>query len=604
MRWLLFRIGVTFCCLMLGQIIAATWAPPSTNTITFSLDRVGVPGGIPYRTTIYTNIVPAFSSAGIQAAINNCPSNQVVFFSNGVYTLTETLDIGLGKHGVTCRGESTNVVFKDGTGVGSFIIGIGGNTGLNAGTLLLTNAVKDATNCVVTSSSGLAVNELMYIDQDDDTDWVWSKSALARGICQLAIVRSITDSTNVTFWPPLVWYYKTSKNARVKHYGGSQTVLSGWENIALDYTGASSTSTGAFMDQSYGCWYSNIVSRLAPNYHMDCIDSLCCTWQYLELREQETYGPNHAGLRLYERISYPLVLDSIFYKAAPPIEINSMVVGAVLAYNFGLDSFQNSGGVAQYNMLWLSHGWHPMMVLCEGNYGNGAIADGYFGSASHLGIFRNRLHGWGPTMVTTNSYAIGFKHYTGPGNFSALGTAGYVVGNVLGRTGGDFYMVTNQSWSVNDSKTTEFELGFPNAGNQQYTGARPPNSPINPGDDQALDWFVKSNLVIHANFSFKSNTVIYLAGEETNLAVSFVPEWAAVKPGFIGNLPWPLIGPDVYTADNATNLFRSAGEITNPARERYFGNTYPYDAGVSTINTGTISGGAKGVVIAGNVTIK
>ncbi len=48
---------------------------------------VGVPGGIPNRTTIYTTLTSTATLTDINNAINNCPSNQVVFLSAGTYTL-------------------------------------------------------------------------------------------------------------------------------------------------------------------------------------------------------------------------------------------------------------------------------------------------------------------------------------------------------------------------------------------------------------------------------------------------------------------------------------------------------------------------------------
>jgi len=57
--------------------------------------QVGIPGGIPSRTTIYTTINAATYGNGttdatnaIQAAINACPSGQVVFLPAGTYRVS------------------------------------------------------------------------------------------------------------------------------------------------------------------------------------------------------------------------------------------------------------------------------------------------------------------------------------------------------------------------------------------------------------------------------------------------------------------------------------------------------------------------------------
>src|SRR5262245_60130049 len=44
---------------------------------------VGIPGGIPNRTTACATVMPAMSTASIQTAIDNCPVGQVVSFAAG-----------------------------------------------------------------------------------------------------------------------------------------------------------------------------------------------------------------------------------------------------------------------------------------------------------------------------------------------------------------------------------------------------------------------------------------------------------------------------------------------------------------------------------------
>lgn len=87
------RIGVALCLVALslgargwGQIIPAdrryNWVPNVT---------VGVPGGIPIRTTIFTNLsnIDNTGASDVSVAINKailaCPENQVVYLPEGVY---------------------------------------------------------------------------------------------------------------------------------------------------------------------------------------------------------------------------------------------------------------------------------------------------------------------------------------------------------------------------------------------------------------------------------------------------------------------------------------------------------------------------------------
>src|SRR5687767_10984662 len=80
-----------------GAIIPANrridWIPGVT---------VGVPGGIPNRTTIFRTLGPTATAADINAAISQCPSGQVVKLNPGTYNISSTIHFGFAK-GVTLR---------------------------------------------------------------------------------------------------------------------------------------------------------------------------------------------------------------------------------------------------------------------------------------------------------------------------------------------------------------------------------------------------------------------------------------------------------------------------------------------------------------------
>ena len=52
---------------------------PSTHVIGWDQGVAGIPGGIPYRTKIFTNMPVGATAAQINAAINACPRGEVVF---------------------------------------------------------------------------------------------------------------------------------------------------------------------------------------------------------------------------------------------------------------------------------------------------------------------------------------------------------------------------------------------------------------------------------------------------------------------------------------------------------------------------------------------
>src|SRR5437867_2228150 len=80
--------------------------------------QAGVVGGIPTRTTIFANLTTANTLAEINAAIANCPSNQVVQLAAGTYALTDSVLIDR-KNGVVLRGagpDKTILSFGSGNG--------------------------------------------------------------------------------------------------------------------------------------------------------------------------------------------------------------------------------------------------------------------------------------------------------------------------------------------------------------------------------------------------------------------------------------------------------------------------------------------------------
>src|SRR4029077_18403129 len=68
-------------------------------------DNVGIPGGIPVVTNIYTNLPAGGLTATIvNAALRSCPSNQVVMLPPGTFVFDGGIDWQSVNHGVVLRG--------------------------------------------------------------------------------------------------------------------------------------------------------------------------------------------------------------------------------------------------------------------------------------------------------------------------------------------------------------------------------------------------------------------------------------------------------------------------------------------------------------------
>ena len=534
----------------------AAFSLPSSNSIPWGYDRVGAQGGIVNRTTVYQTIPAGASTSTIQNALDSCPAGQVVQLSAGNYNITARLRIQ--RSNITLRGAGPSTILHDAQSGGELIF-IGQAGDLVNGASVTSGATKNSTSITLSSASGLAVGQAIIVDMNDNRNLVWlSGGAFGRHIAQFTRITSISGN-NVGIWPPLVWDYSSTAGS-----GGSpairtvtaglQTVGSGIEDLAIAFDGGGSATASISMVQCVNSWVKGVRSIRPPNRHFVVTQSLNCTFSQNWFDDIGQHAANTAGLDFYEYCSGMLVEDNIFYKCNIVLDAGGKNSGNVFAYNFILDPYQQNFG--QYNGLWMNHGPHNMMNLAEGNFCNGVISDGYFGSSSSCTVFRNFLHGWTPTYPTANSIAVSLKKWSLNWN---------IVGNVLGRTGVKYFQPTASGWGGDGAI---YELGFPNTGNNGYSGTRPPNPAVNPGDDQSRDLNVETTVFRHANFDFYNNTVSYNSGSDTALPASM---YLTAKPAWMGNLPWPLIGPDVSTTDCSTNSSLTA--ITNPARERFYGRT-------------------------------
>src|SRR5882672_7377302 len=86
------RLGQIFCAFLFVAAQKAAFADviPATRVAQWQ-GTVGVEGGIPNVTTIYTTLPSSATLAQINSAIAACPSNQVVMLSAGTYTLNSQI---------------------------------------------------------------------------------------------------------------------------------------------------------------------------------------------------------------------------------------------------------------------------------------------------------------------------------------------------------------------------------------------------------------------------------------------------------------------------------------------------------------------------------
>ena len=422
---LLFRQSTTCAALacagfLLGASLYASILPPDRTggpTPAWARANVGVEGGIPNSSnmTVYATVPAGASSSTIQAALNACPSNQVVQLSAGNYPNLSGIRI---PNGVVLRGAgmtSTVLTFTSGG------IGAGGSDFahlLRVGTYgappgygianWTAGYAQGGSNLTFSTTSGLSVGNIVYLDQINDPFYVSYAGYEGPRIggrdqnheqMQMCEVQNVNGNT-VTVWPPIAmpnWSGALSPAASWMA-GSSWVRKAGVENLTID--GSVSGGIGAnqgniAFSSARDCWVQNVKSLNGYRCHI--------AFEYGGFRNEARhcyfYGTQHAAQESYGIItivcSSCLVEDNIFEKVASPILPQDCSSMNVSAYNYTTNNYYTGG--SGYLMASIDdHANHICMNLNEGNYGNGFAGDFIWGSGSHNVAFRNRYTGWEP----------------------------------------------------------------------------------------------------------------------------------------------------------------------------------------------------------------
>jgi len=438
-RWRLFILGLG---LMIG-VSATSQVIPVNRTLGGSggwEGYVGVPGGIPYRTNIYATISAGASVATVQSAINNCPSNGVVYLSAGTYTWSTSLNM---KTGVTLRGAGTGLTIINSTannaiffqGYNSLMYYGGTGTRVN-----WTGGYNQGTNVITLSStSGLVVGENIWLDQlnDGDTDAYGCNPGYDPGVYstpsypstgqdrlqfQMDMVTAINGNSVTLAEPVYAPFWNASNSPQAWWEGGFPMAWAGCEDFTINCTaGAQNSLTGIWGDGLYACWLKNINLTGYRFFTSMSVGTRCETRHCMI----SNYG-NTDCYGFYPKFQFGgLYVDNIGNNCGTIFMIQSCA-GCAFAYNYTT----NAQNVSTYlSLSYYCHGGNPNMLLFEGNWGPCFGMDNMWGTASYNTGFRNRFTGnadspigsTGNTEAVADSYIN--RHMSLIGN--VLGTSGY-----------------------------------------------------------------------------------------------------------------------------------------------------------------------------------
>ena len=587
-----------------GQII------PATNAPTHVWAQAGVPGGIPNRTTIYTTLSPGITASQLQTAINNCPSNQVVYLNAGTYNIG-AINLGYPTKGYwTLRGAGMGqTILNLGSGSASWTMGIYPPwTGTWANTQDIVGGLQQgSSNVTVSSASSYVVGDHCVIDMVN-ADWIVGAGAGGSGSStvngdsagkgrdgnrvQLHTVQITGKSGNqLAFWPPLPFELVPARSPQISRSSNGRLgpVMAGIEDLTMNCSG--SGASGIQINSAHGFWMKNVEFRNWGTFGIwprwtSCFEMRGC---YVHTPIAFDWGKGY-GLQL-DPASGCLIVDNTFYRCQEELLLQGGCAGNVLAYNFVAFSYNGYIGPQwQLQEMAINHTPFPCYNLFEGNYTGKIQADYYYGPSGWGVILRNRVSGNGP-WTTENRFAIGLdarqRYYSVVGNQLGERTAPtsvYLAKPNVTLTYADPGTIT---WGYDPGSANFgydspyiYRLGYPYSGNNGG------------GSGLAVhDSVVKTGTLRHGNWDAANNNVMW----DGNIADRNVPNslFLSSKPSWFGNLPWPPYGPTAPIS-GATGTTNDMARI--PAGYRLLYNANPPSSGnqppVATVGAIPLTGAA------------
>jgi hypothetical protein len=593
-RTWLWLCGFIVSLLVPAAVHGQQWSSVLDQSRAIDWSSAGIPGGIPNRTTICTTLNPtgktdSTDSTNINNAIASCGANQVVYLNAGTYTLTNGI-LFSSKSNVVLRGagpEATILRFTGGActpqGGDVCITGNGYWTGSaqvqpggpNA-TAWTAGYAKGTTQITVGSTSGLAVGQMIVLDQANDTTdpgpgqfIVCDANVSNGGTCQPSseqafsapgrVINGISHNEQqfvkitaingnvITISPGLYASQWNAAKGPGIWWAGPAVTGDGIENLTLDHTnstngGNTSAFGGINFNNAYQCWVKNVRSINAQRNHV---------WLYqsarIEVVDSYFYGVQGGGSLSYGvemfMASDCLIQNNIFQHVTSPV-MTGTSQGCVIAYNYAVDDYYTQAD-------WLTgiaagHDAGAYLDLFEGNEQPSFGTDLYHGTPENQTFFRNWTTGW-QSGKTGNTTVVSLWAYSRLYNFvgNVLGTPGYHTGYEYSLTGD----ATNPDLAI-------YALGSSGGSGQNSTGI-----PYDPTvETTLLRWGNYDTVTRAVRWCGNSNdpnwTTICkgVSGIPSNLSVpasttlpaSFYlgsqPSWWSTS---WGTPPWPAIGPEV-----------------------------------------------------------
>lgn len=504
--------------------------------------------------SVYTNL-PVVNVVALNNAISNCwklGSNGIVYLTNGTYVLDDTLKMRPGVNLWGSAGTNSILILTNAIWLGND--GTSGNWTTNG---IHSGAWKGSSNISLVATPSITVGMPIVITATNDWSFVhpfgyelgsalgWdgddpdpeSNNAYVRG--QVSRITAISNSTNITIWPPLTADF-TNTPARICYRAdtfGDVLPQVGYASIANMAIVQPTTSEAMYLRGSYNNFISNVTFRI-PDQGLENYSAV--QMQYaVNITVEHCYFDGTAGsgrasaVNVRENSSGIRVQNNIGVECYQFIVTISRGANNAFAYNYSHNPTNyTTSQIAEY----ISHGAHKYLQLWEGNFGGLLRFDNTHGSSSSQTALRNYMLGQMPwTTYGFSSFANDSWNYHSQW-----------VGNVGGYSGMTGYSYEQESPTTFDKAI--FSWGYHGFATTPTTGT-----------------LSKATAIIHGNVTFESGSAVtnWASGYSRTLTNSLL---FASRPSWYGtNLNWPPYGPDVT---NFTNM------IPAQIRFRYGTNSF------------------------------
>jgi hypothetical protein len=457
------------------------WEVPADRAVVWN---PGVPGGIPHRTNVCSNVPAGASVATIQAALEACPAEGVVQLAAGQFNVNgDSIWVPTSR---TLRGAGpglTRLVSPSGASLQVAPVTIGhlwpGYTGARN---LTVTAARGSNTVTLANASGLAVGEVVLIDQLTDSNLsTWGSGCTSAGaecrgwftrqnrpIGEMVRITAITGNI-VTFDPPLSLDYKTTSTAQLVRFadnnGNAVPLVSraGVEDLTITNPNSQNEKGGVLLVWAAESWVRNVevLNTKGDNVSLDgCFRCEVRTVKaQIPLSVPVAPGGARYGLSFAHYSSQSLVEDSIFDGHNKVMVMRAAGPGNVIAYSV-LDNGRITGDDWTETGLNPGHMATPHHTLFEGNWSFNGGGENTWGNGIYSTYFRNHLTGK-RTSVAYQNFTRGASPMQGhwwdswAGNVLGLpGQPPFIYQQTSGWDGHSIWKigVNPETWTAGDPK--------------------------------------------------------------------------------------------------------------------------------------------------------